>query len=94
MAESSLIQAIKAILKAATIAFYKNSASLYSSDNPIIVSQVKQPTIFLVHHSIQQHVQSSEQELASQATASTTWPFPLCPLIMKWTSSVGLGAAK
>ena len=29
-----------------TIAFYKNSASLYSSDNPILVSQVKQPTVF------------------------------------------------
>ena len=66
MAESSLIQAIKANFESeTTIAFYKNSASLYSSDNPIIVSQVKQPTILLVHHSIQQYVQSSEQELAS-----------------------------
>ena len=73
-----------------TIAFYKYSVSLYSSDNPTIVSQVKQPTIFLAHHSIQQHVQSSEQELTSQATASTTWPSPLRPFIMKWISSVEL----
>ena len=49
----------------------------------------------MVHRNVQQHVQSSEQKLAifSQATASTTWPFPLCRLILKWISSVGLGAS-
>ena len=48
----------------------------------------------MVHHSVQQHVQSLKQKLAFQATASTTWPFPLCRLILKWIGSVGLGATK
>ena len=77
-----------------TIAFYKNctknSASLYSSDSPIICFTSQTSDNFLIQWFITMYrnMQSSEQELAmfSQATASTTWPSPLCRLITNWIS--------
>ena len=54
----------------------QNSASLYSSDNNKSNSRQFSPP--MVHHHVQQDVQSSVQELAifSLATELTTWPFP------------------
>ena len=70
--------------------FYRKSSYSFTSqtaDNFLI-------QWFIKMYSNMYSLRSRNSRYFSQATTSTTWPFPLCRLIMKGISSVGLGATK